>query len=205
MSIYVNPTQFGPREDLAQYPRPFEEDQKLCREAGVSVLFHPENLYTPDHSTWVVEECIAQGRCEVSRPGHFRGVATVVVKLFNLVQPEIAVFGWKDAQQVELIQRVVRDLNLSVQIHPVETVRDADGLAISSRNRYLSPKEREQALALPCLLLAATAQANPVQWLETSLRRCPGIKVDYVELAQGRLCAAIRVGRTRLLDNIKVS
>ena len=204
VSIYVNPSQFGPKEDLTRYPRPFEEDTKLCRASGADAIFHPENLYQPDHSTWVNEERVSQGRCALSRPGHFRGVSTVVLKLFNLVQPDQAYFGWKDAQQVGVIQRLARDLDLPTKIIPVETVRDQDGLALSSRNRYLSPSQREQALALPILLLAAKEQKNPESWLRAALGKCPGIEVDYVELVTGRLCAAIWVGKTRLLDNIEV-
>jgi len=202
VSIYVNPSQFGPSEDLANYPRPFTKDSALCRKAGVDVIFNPLNLYAPDHSTWVTEESISQGRCGDSRPGHFRGVATVVTKLFNLIQPTYAYFGWKDAQQVGVVQRLVRDLNLATKVIPIETVRDRDGLALSSRNQYLSPQDREYALALPLLLHAAVLQRNPVKWLSRYLEKSPGIRVDYVELAQGRLCAAIWVGKTRLIDNI---
>jgi pantoate--beta-alanine ligase len=203
VSIYVNPSQFGPKEDFTKYPRTFARDAALCRQAGVDVIFNPANLYLPDHSTWVVEEKIATGRCSRTRPGHFRGVATVVLKLFNLVQPTQAYFGWKDAQQVGVIQRLVRDLQVPIRIIPIETVRDRDGLALSSRNRYLSPLERERALALPLLLHLAVRQKKPVAWLQESLGKCPGIRLDYVEWAEGRLCAAIWVGKTRLIDNLK--
>jgi pantoate--beta-alanine ligase len=202
VSIYVNPTQFGPQEDLRVYPRPLQRDLALCRGAGVDVLFHPASLYAEDHSTWVVEEKIAHGRCATTRPGHFRGVATVVLKLLNIVQPDRAYFGWKDAQQVEVIQRLVRDLAVPTQIIPLETVRDRDGLALSSRNQYLSPTERTQALALPLLLAGAIHQPSPVAWLRRTLPRCPGVKLDYVEKTNGRLCAAVWVGKTRLIDNL---
>ncbi len=202
VSIYVNPTQFGPREDLARYPRPRRADTALCRQLGADLLFAPGDLYAPGHSTWVDEEDASRGRDGASRPGHFRGVATVVAKLFHLVLPHHACFGRKDAQQLEVIQRMVRDLDFPLAVVPVETVRDRDGLALSSRNRYLSPAERERALALPLLLRAAATQPKPAAWLETHLRRAPGLRVDYVALAGGRLCAAAWVGATRLIDNV---
>lgn len=202
VSIYVNPTQFGPKEDLRRYPRPIASDRRQCRHAGVDVVFAPFTLYVPDHSTWVQEEFVSQGRCGASRPGHFRGVATVVLKLFHIVQPDIAVFGWKDAQQVEVIQRLVRDLDLDVQILAVETVRDRDGLALSSRNVYLSPEERNRALALPLLLRVASERKEAVVWLRRALSRMPGMRLDYVEESQGRLCAALWVGKTHLIDNV---
>ncbi len=202
VSIYVNPSQFAPGEDLERYPQPFAQDANLCRKAGVDLIFNPKNLYFSDHSTWVIEESISRGRCGRTRPGHFRGVATVVLKLFNLVQPTQAYFGLKDAQQVGVVQRMVRDLQVPVQIVPIETIRDRDGLALSSRNEYLSDAQREQALALPLLLHAAVLQKKPAEWLKKSLGKSPGIRLDYVEMAEGRLCAAIWVGKTRLIDNI---
>ncbi|WP_093286919.1 pantoate--beta-alanine ligase [Verrucomicrobium sp. GAS474] len=202
VSLYVNPTQFGPKEDLSRYPRPLDADAALCRRLGVDVLFNPANLYAPDHSTWVTEEAASLGRCGGSRPGHFRGVATVVTKLFALTQPDLAFFGLKDAQQLSVIERVVRDLALPVRIVPVEIVRDRDGLALSSRNRYLTPAERNRALALPLLLQAAVVQPAPAAWFRTHITRLPGLTLDYVEAVDGRLCAAIRVGKTRLIDNL---
>ena len=202
VSIYVNPTQFGPREDLARYPRPRRADAALCRRLGVDVLFAPGNLYAAGHSTWIVEETASQGRDGASRPGHFRGVATVVAKLFALTQPHLACFGLKDAQQLAVIARMTRDLDFPVRIVPVEIVRDRDGLALSSRNRYLSPDERNRALALPLLLQAALVQPQPERWLRRHLAQLPGLKVDYVAWADGRLCAAIHVGKTRLIDNL---
>jgi pantoate--beta-alanine ligase len=202
VSIYVNPAQFGPHEDLSRYPRPLEKDLAACRRAGVSAVFVPETLYEPDHSTWIEETATTTGGEGTQRPGHFRGVATVVLKLFHLVQPDVAVFGQKDAQQLQLIRRMVRDLDVPVKIVAGEIVRDADGLALSSRNVYLSEEERTQALALPLLLRAATLQAQPVRWLEKTLGRQKGLTVDYVESRDGRLCAAVRAGRTRLLDNV---
>lgn len=201
VSIYVNPTQFGPKEDLNKYPRPRREDLALCRAAGVDAVFAPTTLYAADFSTWVEETQQSRGRCANSRPIHFRGVATVVLKLLNLALPDRAYFGRKDAQQVDVIARMVRDLDVPVKIVPVETVRDADGLALSSRNRYLTSEQRQQALAFPRLLHAATRQKQPVTWLKQALRRTPGVKLDYVEWANGRLCAAVFVGTTRLIDN----
>jgi pantoate--beta-alanine ligase len=202
VSIYVNPTQFGPGEDLARYPRPRRRDLALCRAAGVDLVFAPENLYLPDHSTYVEETECSQGRDGASRPGHFRGVATVVLKLFNLVRPAKAYFGQKDAQQIDVIRRMVRDLDVPVKLVVVPTVRDPDGVALSSRNRYLSPEERAVAVEFARLLQqAAKKKINPVLWLGRQLKKAHGLKLDYVELAGDRLCAAVVVGKTRLIDN----
>jgi pantoate--beta-alanine ligase len=202
VSIYVNPTQFGPREDLARYPRPRRRDLALCREEGVDLVFAPENLYLPDHSTYVEETERSQGREGASRPGHFRGVATVVLKLFNLVRPTHAYFGQKDAQQVDVIRRMVRDLDVPVKLVVVSTVRDPDGVALSSRNRYLSPGERAVAVEFARLLQqAAKRKSNPAGWLGQELKKVSGLRLDYVELAGDRLCAAVFVGKTRLIDN----
>jgi pantoate--beta-alanine ligase len=205
VSIYVNPAQFGPKEDLARYPRPRRVDLALCRRAGVDVVFAPENLYVPHHSTWVEETTQSAGMEGESRPGHFRGVATVVLKLFNLVRPTRAYFGQKDAQQLEVIRRMVRDLDVPVRIIPVPTMRDADGVALSSRNRYLSPKERGVAAEFARKLQeAARHGAEAAPWLRRELKRVPGLRVDYAETAEGRLCAAVWVGTTRLIDNERV-
>ena len=162
VSIYVNPTQFGPKEDLERYPRPRRQDLALCRKAGVDFIFAPENLYLPDHSTFVEESTVSQGRDGASRPGHFRGVATVVLKLFNLTRPTRAYFGQKDAQQVDVITRMVRDLNVPVKLVIVPTVRDPDGVAMSSRNRYLSAEERIIAVKFAQLLQrAAKSESKP--------------------------------------------
>ena len=205
LSIYVNPTQFGPQEDYLRYPRPWNRDQALCQKSGVDLVYRPQNLYSPAASTWVIEEKLTQGRCSVTRPTHFKGVATVVTKLFNRVQPDQAFFGWKDAQQVEVIQRVVRDLDIPVKIVPVEIVRDRDGLALSSRNIYLSSEERERALAIPLLLQVAAGRRDALVWLKKNLSKVKGIRVDYVEQSEGRLCVAAWVGKTRLLDNWALS
>lgn len=202
VSIYVNPTQFAPTEDLGLYPRPRRADAALCRKLGVDVLFAPGSLYASDHSTWVVEETVSQGRDGGSRPVHFQGVATVVTKLFWLTLPHFACFGRKDAQQLDVVNRLVRDLDIPVEIIPVEIVRDRDGLALSSRNVYLSDLERNHALALPLLLQAAAAQRDPETWLRTHLAKAPGLKLDYVTVAEGWLCAAVWAGKTRLIDNL---
>jgi pantoate--beta-alanine ligase len=202
VSIYVNPTQFGPKEDLARYPRPRRQDLALCRGAGVDWVFAPVNLYLPDHSTFVEETALSQGRDGSSRPGHFCGVATVVLKLFNLVRPTRAYFGQKDAQQVDVVRRMVRDLNVPVKVITVPTVRDVNGLALSSRNRYLSPKERSVAVEFARLLQRAVGgKTNAVAWLRGELKRLDGARLDYVELAGDRLCAGVFVGKTRLIDN----
>jgi pantoate--beta-alanine ligase len=172
VSIYVNPTQFGPKEDLARYPRPRREDLALCRKAGVDLVFAPANLYLPDHSTCVEEGARAEGREGASRPGHFRGVATVVLKLFNLVRPGRAYFGQKDAQQLEVIRRMVRDLDVPVRLVAVPTVRDGDGVALSSRNRYLSPEERLVAAEFARRLQRAARRGREAApWLRRELRR----------------------------------
>ncbi len=205
VSIYVNPTQFGPKEDLARYPRPRRQDLTMCRAAGVDFVFAPKNLYLPDHSTFVEESVVSQGRDGASRPGHFRGVATVVLKLFNLVRPAHAYFGQKDAQQVDVISRMVRDLDVPVKLVVVPTVRDPDGVAMSSRNRYLSPEERAVAVEFARLLQqAARKEAKPTEWLMRELKRVKGLRCDYVEIAGRRLCAAVFVGKTRLIDNEQI-
>jgi pantoate--beta-alanine ligase len=205
VSIYVNPTQFGPKEDFSRYPRPRREDLALCREAGVEIVFAPQNLYLPDHSTSVEEVAQSAGRESVSRPGHFRGVATVVLKLFHLVRPTRAYFGQKDAQQLEVIRRMVRDLNVPVRVVTVPTIRDADGVALSSRNRYLSVEERALAVEFARRLQAAARRGRKAAVsLRAELKRLPGIRFDYAEIAEGRLCAAVWIGHTRLIDNERV-
>ena len=198
-SLFVNPAQFGPNEDLAAYPRDQERDSRLAEEAGVDVLFVPaaDELYPPGFQTWVEVEELGRRLEGEYRPGHFRGVATICLKLFNIVRPDRAYFGQKDAQQVAVVRRMVRDLDLQLEIRVVPTVRDADGLALSSRNAHLSPEERERALALPLAL--ATKDAAQAR------ARLNGLDVDYVEVADFEprvLAAAVRVGKTRLIDNV---
>jgi pantoate--beta-alanine ligase len=199
VSLFVNPAQFGPGEDLDRYPRAEEHDRALATEAGVDVLFAPsaDEVFPPGFQTWVDVEKLGQGLEGDARPGHFRGVATVCLKLFNLVRPDRAYFGQKDAQQAAVIRRMVRDLNVPLEIRVLPTVRDADGLALSSRNAYLSSEERERALSLP----RALATRDP----ERARELLRGLDVDYVEVADFDpkvLAAAVRVGSTRLIDNV---
>jgi pantoate--beta-alanine ligase len=205
LSIYVNPTQFGPKEDFSRYPRPFAKDKELARQAGVTHLFAPQELYAPDASTSIQENDCALGRCGTFRPGHFSGVASVVTILFNLVQPDVAVFGQKDAQQCDVIERVVRDLHLPVKVLRAPILRDARGLALSSRNRYLSPDEYRTALALPRILKEAAGKKTAVLAENAARKRLasvPGMTLQYAEAVRGRLCAAVVVGKTRLIDNV---
>jgi len=194
-SLFVNPAQFGEGEDLERYPRDEERDARLAEEAGVDVLYVPaaDEIYPPGFETWVEVERLGSILEGEHRPGHFRGVATVCLKLFNLVRPRRAYFGQKDAQQVAIVRRMVQDLAVPVEIRIVPTARDEDGLALSSRNAYLSPEERERALALPRALAAR----------DRSLLN--GLEVDYFEEADFEprvLAAAVRVGNTRLIDNV---
>jgi pantoate--beta-alanine ligase len=211
-SIFVNPAQFGRGEDFERYPRDEGTDAAIAEDAGVDFLFVPsvEEMYPAGYETWVDVEALSAGLEGAARPGHFRGVATVCLKLFNIVRPERAYFGQKDAQQAAVLERLVEDLNLALEIRVVPTVRDEDGLAVSSRNGYLSAEERASALALPQALVAGKEAhargANPVQAARAILDAEPGLEPDYVELAQldGRvfLLAAARAGRTRLIDNV---
>jgi pantoate--beta-alanine ligase len=198
-SVFVNPAQFTDGADLAAYPRDEERDARLAQEAGVDVLFAPsaEELYPRGYQTWVEVEELARPLEGKFRPGHFRGVATVCLKLFNIVRPARAYFGQKDAQQVAVVRRMARDLDLDVEIRVLPTVRDGDGLALSSRNALLSPEERRAALALP----KALAAKDPVR----ARALLNGLEVDYVEVADFEprvLAAAVRVGSTRLIDNV---
>ena len=199
-SLFVNPAQFGPAEDLASYPRDEERDARAAEEAGVDFLFapSPDEMYPAGYETWVDVEELGRRLEGEFRPGHFRGVATVCCKLFNIIRPRRAYFGQKDAQQAAVVKRVVADLNLDIEIRVVPTVRDSDGLALSSRNVYLSREEREAALALP----RALATRDPVAARDL----LSNLDVDYVEVAeldgQRVLAAAVRVGKTRLIDNI---
>ena len=204
VSLYVNPTQFAPNEDFNRYPRTEEADRRLCRRLGVDVLFCPDTLYAEDSSTWVEEVVCSRGRCGTFRQGHFKGVATVVTKLFLICQPHLAYFGEKDAQQLDVIRRVVRDLYFPIKIVSVPTVRDADGVALSSRNLYLSDAEREDARIFAKLLKEAAQKKNATSWFKRNLSKRKGIRLEYVEIAQGRLCAAVYVGRTRLIDNVPI-
>jgi pantoate--beta-alanine ligase len=199
-SLFVNPAQFGEGEDLDRYPRDEERDARLAEEAGVDVLFVPpaDELYPQGFATWVDVGELGEKLEGEFRPGHFRGVATVCLKLFNIVRPDRAYFGQKDAQQAAVVKQLVRDVNLDLEIRVVPTVRDDDGLALSSRNAYLSAKEREAALALPRALAAGDARK--------ARELLAGLDVDYVEETnfngQRVLAAAVHVGKTRLIDNV---
>lgn len=225
-SIFVNPTQFGPQEDLAAYPRKLAADALLAAQAGVTAIFHPpvEEIYQPGNATWVeVTGSLAENLCGRSRPGHFRGVITVVSRLFNIVRPDKAYFGQKDAQQVQVIKRMTRDLCFDIQIRVLPIVREGDGLALSSRNSYLSAAERQAALVLSRSLAAAKqmvqAGERSTAVIEAAVKALIGLEplaaIDYVELvhpddltrrdqleATGLLAIAVRIGRTRLIDNM---
>lgn len=227
VSIFVNPTQFGPEEDFAQYPRDPERDQNLCLKLGVKILFMPEpsEVYPTGFSTFVDPGELGNVLCGEFRPGHFRGVATVVNKLFNMVQPDLAFFGQKDFQQVAVIQRLVKDLNLPVDIIAAPTIREADGLAMSSRNTYLSPENRQRALCISRGLLKAEAAfkegardaASLLALAKAELKEVDGI--HYCELVDALtlepvsreivrasvLAVAAMVGKTRLIDNVLLS
>ncbi|MDQ3067498.1 MAG: pantoate--beta-alanine ligase [Actinomycetota bacterium] len=199
VSLFVNPAQFGEGADLAAYPRDEARDAAVAAGAGADLLFAPitADIYPPGFQTWVDVEDISRGLEGAHRPGHFRGVATICLKLFNVVRPHRAYFGQKDAQQVAVIKRMVRDLNLDLTVRSVPTVRDADGLALSSRNARLSVTERERALALP--------RALATRDLVAARAALAGLDIDYVEIADFEprvLAAAVRVGSTRLIDNV---
>ena len=224
VSIFVNPIQFAPGEDYQRYPRDLERDKALLEKEGVDVLFSPkvEEMYPPGFQTYVEVKELSSGLCGKYRPGHFVGVATVVLKLFNIVQPDIAVFGEKDYQQLKVIQRMVQDLNLDVKIIPHPTVREADGLAMSSRNTYLSPEERKSAIALYKALNLAEELINQGERRVATLREklkefiesFPYTKVQYIEFVHPEtlkevervdeptlLALAVFVGKARLIDN----
>ncbi|HEV2593224.1 MAG TPA: pantoate--beta-alanine ligase [Gaiellaceae bacterium] len=200
-SVFVNPAQFGDGADLDAYPRDLDTDARIAEEHGVDVLFAPaaSEMYPAGFATWVVPEGVAEGLEGAHRPGHFRGVATVCLKLFNIVRPHRAWFGRKDAQQVAVLKQMVRDLNLDLEIRVVDTVRDADGLALSSRNARLSTDQRAQALAIPrALAMRDAAGARDVL-------ADAGITPDYVEVADLdglTLAVAAQIGGTRLIDNV---
>jgi pantoate--beta-alanine ligase len=227
-SVFVNPAQFGPNEDFSRYPRQPEKDAALLEEAGCDLLFLPgvETIYPPGNATFVEPSGAAEGLEGACRPGHFRGVATVVLALFNLVRADVAVFGEKDGQQLAVIRQMVRDLHLPVEIVPGPTVREADGLAMSSRNAYLSPEERRAATVLYRSLRAAEELIRAGERRACEVRRRlrevlntePLARVEYaevvdtdsfqpVEVIQDRLVLplAVRVGGTRLIDNIRLT
>jgi len=218
VSVFVNPTQFGPKEDYAKYPRDHRADAAKCRRAGATAIFFPTpaNMYAPDHSVWVEEDGALSGcLCGARRPGHFRGVCTVVAKLFNLVHPHIAVFGQKDFQQATIIRRMVRDLDFGIDIVVAPIVRESSGLARSSRNAYLSDAERADALALSQSLAAIREGPWAPQRRRTERNlESHGLKKDYVEAVDSRTLKPVKAvrkgtavllaayaGKTRIIDN----
>jgi pantoate--beta-alanine ligase len=225
VSIFVNPLQFEPGTDYKRYPRPEKADEEFCRSAGVDLLFRPsaDEVYRTDRSTFVEETSLSSTLEGKSRPGHFRGVCTVVAKLFNILAPDAAVFGEKDFQQLAVVRRMVRDLNFKIDIIAMPTVREEDGLACSSRNQYLNPEERKQAAILYKALLAAKnagkKSANDVVALaQTIINEAPLARIDYVEVADSDtlqpvqmvgpnavLLVAVFFGKTRLIDNMRLA
>jgi pantoate--beta-alanine ligase len=227
VSIFVNPLQFEPGADYERYPRPEADDDRLCADAGADLVFRPSpaEMYHEDRSVFVDEHSLGKTLCGASRPGHFRGVCTVVTKLFHLLAPHAAVFGEKDFQQLAIIRRMVRDLDFPIEIIGAPTVREPDGLAVSSRNQYLSADERAQAPVIRAGLLAAAAAAEKGETLadkllliaRTKIRTAPLARIDYLELvhadtlqpqriagANSVVAAAVFFGRTRLIDNLRL-
>ncbi len=227
VSIYVNPLQFGPKEDYKEYPRDLDRDKALAEGVGVDVIFAPsdEEMYFKDHSVFVDEVSMTDVLCGKSRPGHFRGVLTVVAKLFNIVLPDRAYFGMKDYQQLKIIERMVRDLNFPVEIVPCPIVREEDGLAMSSRNIYLTPEERKSALSLSRSLKMAKEliekegiDADKIKkMIVEEIKKYPYTKIDYVEIVdadslkpltkeskKALIALAVFVGKARLIDNTVV-
>lgn len=227
VSIFVNPLQFGRGEDFTSYPRDMKKDLELARGNGVNVVFSPtaEELYPAGYSTFVNEEKISTRLCGAFRPGHFKGVATVVAKLFNIVRPHVAVFGQKDAQQVAIIKKMVRELDYPVQIVVIPTIREKGGLACSSRNDYLTPRERAEAAVLHAALQKAREMVRTgfrdaraiVDTVRKMIAASPLVSIEYVEAvhpdtlesvneirAQTLIALAVRVGKARLIDNILV-
>ncbi len=227
VSIFVNPTQFGPKEDLSRYPRPLEQDLLICAREGADLVFHPEpaTVYPTGFRTYVEVAELQDVLEGASRPGHFRGVATVVLKLFNMAQPDVAFFGQKDGQQTRIIRQMVADLNVPVEVRVCPTVRDADGLALSSRNAYLDAEQRRNAIALSAALemgrnLIEKGERDPSRVRAVMAGRIaatPGAVIDYAEVVDGdslraidplrgrvMLALAVRFGGTRLIDNVIV-
>ncbi len=227
VSIFVNPTQFGPKEDFKKYPRPLEADLKMCREAGVDVIFAPtpKGMYGSENLTWVDVEKLSEPLCGKFRQGHFRGVATVCAKLFNIVLPDIAYFGQKDAQQAIIIKRMVADLNIPLKIVVCPTVREKNGLAMSSRNQYLTPQQKKDAAYIykslqKCrqMIKQGTRDTKKItSAIRKILRWIPSSKIQYISIVDaetlqnidkiaGRVLAAVavKIGPTRLIDNILI-
>jgi len=227
MSIFVNPIQFGPDEDLEKYPRAFKRDEELARSAGVDVVFYPsiKDMYPAGYATYVNVEGLTDTLCGAARPGHFRGVATIVTKLFHIVKPDIAYFGQKDAQQAILIKKMAEDLNLDIDIKVLPIIREKDGLAMSSRNTYLSPDERKDAAVLYQSLKKAEElmrsgerdAAKIIAAMTDMIKAKPNARVDYISIVDTKnlkdvsrisgealIALAVFMGKTRLIDNIIV-
>jgi pantoate--beta-alanine ligase len=228
VSIFVNPTQFSPNEDFEKYPRNFERDEKLCREAGVDIIFYPskENMYSSEHYTFVINEQLSNKLCGISRPEHFRGVTTIVAKLINIVKPDIVVFGQKDAQQGIIINRMFQDLNFDVNIIMIPTIREIDGLAMSSRNKYLSPQHRQDATIIYKSLTKAIKLIENgehqskiiIESIKNALQSVADLKIDYVSIVDMQnlepvksiskntlIAVAVYFDSTRLIDNIIIN
>jgi pantoate--beta-alanine ligase len=228
VSIYVNPTQFSPNEDFDKYPRDFERDEKMCKDSGVDVIFYPVEkiMYSDKHKTFVVTDELSNKLCGVSRPEHFRGVTTIIAKLFNIVKPDVAIFGQKDAQQSIIIQRMVEDLNIDIDIIIAPIFREADGLAMSSRNKYLSAKQRKDAAIINTALIKVNEliqngekQSKVISNLINShLATVSDLKIDYVSIVDMNdlepvkkidkntlIAIAVYFGSTRLIDNIIIN
>ena len=221
VSIFVNPTQFGPGEDYDRYPRDFERDVKLMKDIPVDVVFHPspQDMYPEGYQTFVEVTELTKYLCGRSRPGHFRGVTTVVAKLFNIVKPHVALFGYKDYQQLKVIERMVKDLNFDVEIVGMPIVREKDGLAMSSRNTYLSPEEREDALSIYRALKKAEEMfkegVRDAEEIRKTVRSMLKGEIDYVSVCdpetlveiegeikdKALLAVAVKIGKARLIDN----
>jgi pantoate--beta-alanine ligase len=225
VSIFVNPLQFEPGSDFEKYPRPEAADEKLCEEAAVNLLFRPRDMYFDNRSVYVEETTLSAGLCGAARPGHFRGVCTVVAKLFNLLAPIAAVFGEKDYQQLTIIRRMVRDLNFPIEIIGVPTVREADGLALSSRNQYLNTDERAQATVLYRAMtrvkeLAERGQKSVRELIDLAkgvIASANSSRVDYISIVDADnlqpletlrpnavIALAVFIGKTRLIDNLRL-
>lgn len=227
ISIFVNPTQFSPNEDFKKYPRPIKNDLAVCRKAGVDVVFAPtaKQMYPQENLSWVNIEKLTEPLCGKFRPGHFRGVATVCTKLFNIVMPDVAYFGQKDAQQVIVIKRMAADLNMPLKIVICPTVRQADGLAVSSRNQYLTEQEKKdatyiyKALKKSESLIKQGAQKSKtiISEMRKILNQIPSVKIEYISIVDAEtlqevekiagevlVAAAVKIGSTRLIDNILV-
>ena len=224
VSIFVNPLQFEPGSDFEKYPRPEAADEKLCQEAGVNLLFRPRDMYFDNRSVYIEETSLSSGLCGAARPGHFRGVCTVVAKLFNLLAPDSAVFGEKDYQQLAIIRRMIRDLNFPIEIIGVPTVREADGLALSSRNQYLNADERTQATVLYRGMTRVKELAGGQKSVRELIDVAKGViasaksaGVDYIAIVDADnlqaletlrpnaiIALAVFIGKTRLIDNLRL-